>query len=179
MSSTEADISRRINLSWAALNKPNKIWRSELSRTFKTKLFCSTVESVLLYGCESWTLTTETERKIDGCYTKLLRSALGYRWQDHITNETLYGKLPKVTSKIRQRRLRLAGHCQRHPEEAAHRLTLWKPSNGQRKRGKPAMSYVMQLEKDTGLGVDDIKNQMADRDIWRQVVGRGDEVPPT
>ena len=61
VSSTEVDIQIRMNLSWAALNKLNNIWRSNLSREFKTQLFCSTVESVLLYGCESWTLTTETE----------------------------------------------------------------------------------------------------------------------
>ena len=133
---------------------------------------------MLLYGSETWTLTLELERKIDGSYTRLLRTALGYSWRDHIRNDELYGKLPKVTSKIRQRRLRLAGHCQRHPEESAHQLTLWMPKRGNRNRGRPAASFVQQLERDTGLGMEDIKNQMMDRDVWRGVVGRGDEIPP-
>ena len=41
------------------------------------------------------------------------------------------------------------------------------------------MTFIHQLEKDTGLGVEDIKNQMANRDTWKEVVGRRDEVPPT
>ena len=50
VSSSEADIRRRIGLAGNALNKLDKIWRSKLSKLFKTKLFCSTVELVLLYG---------------------------------------------------------------------------------------------------------------------------------
>ena len=96
VSSTEADVKRRIGPAWIALNKLNKIWRSNLSKSFKTKLFYATIESVLLYGCETWTLTVDLEKRIDGYYTRLLRSALGYSWRDHITNKVLYGKLPKV-----------------------------------------------------------------------------------
>ena len=152
-----------MGLAWIAFNKLDKIWKSNLSKSFKKKLFCSTVESVLLYGCETWTLTVELERKLDGCYTKLLRTSLGYSWRDHIRNEVLYGKLPKVTFKIRQRRLRLAGHCKRHPEESAHHLTLWMPKRGNRSRGKPATSFIQQLERDIGLGGDDIRTQMVDK----------------
>ena len=41
------------------------------------------------------------------------------------------------------------------------------------------MPFVKQLEKDTGLEVEDLQAQMIDRDVWKEVVGRGDEVPPT
>ena len=67
VSSTFADIKRRIALAWTALNKLLKIWRSNLSRSFKLRLFGSTVESVLLYGCETWTLTKKLEKRINGC----------------------------------------------------------------------------------------------------------------
>jgi len=38
--------------------------------------FQATVETVLLYGCEAWTLTPTLERSLNGCYTRMLRAAL-------------------------------------------------------------------------------------------------------
>ncbi len=43
---------------------------------------------------------------------------------------TLYGGLPKLSDKIAARKLRLAVHCQRHPDLLAHRLILWEPTHG-------------------------------------------------
>ena len=51
---------------------------------------------------------------------RLLRFALDISWKDHVTNEKLYAGLPKLSDKLRSRRLGIAGHCVRHPEEAAH-----------------------------------------------------------
>ena len=39
--------------------------------------------------------------------------------RDQITNEDPYSHLPKVSRKIRERRMRVAGHCDRHKEEEA------------------------------------------------------------
>ena len=39
--------------------------------------------------------------KDDGAYTRMLRTVLNVSWRDHITDEDLYGHLPKVSSKIR------------------------------------------------------------------------------
>ena len=83
---------------------------------FKIRIFTATVESVLLYGCETWTLNKTAEKMINGTYTRLLRSALNISWRDHVSNDILYGALPKLPSKIRERRMRLAGHCIRHKE---------------------------------------------------------------
>ena len=71
--------------------------------------------------------------------------------------------MPKVSAEIRQRRLKLAGHCRRHPEEMAHDLIFWTPKHGKRARGKPALSYVRQLEEDTELGVEEVETLMKER----------------
>ena len=173
VSSPAADIGKRIALAWTASNKMSKIWKSSLSRKIKTRLFRSTVESVLLYGSEAWTLTERLSKKIDGCYTRLLRSALGYSWKDHISNKILYEEMPKVTATIRHRRLKLAGHCCRHPEEAASKLVMWTPDHGKRGRGRPARSFVQQLHDDTGLNTQEIATVMTNRDQWRIMAGRG------
>ena len=55
--------------------------------------------------------------KVDGAYTRMLRTVLSVSWRDHITDEDLYGHVLKVSNKIREGRMRVAGHCVRHKEE--------------------------------------------------------------
>ena len=54
---------------------------------------------------------------VDGAYTRMLSTILNVSWMYHITDEDLYSHLPKVSSKIRKRRMRVAGHCVKHKEE--------------------------------------------------------------
>ena len=54
----------------------NKVWKSGISDNLKQRLFVTTVESVLVYGCEAWTLTVKDKKALDGVYTRMLRAAL-------------------------------------------------------------------------------------------------------
>ena len=80
--------------------KLTKIWKSSLSRRLKLRLFAAPVESVLLYGCESWTVTPKMEKELDGRYTRMLRTVLNVNWKQHMTNAELYDNLPKISQKI-------------------------------------------------------------------------------
>ena len=53
----------------------------------KKKLFVTTVEAILLYGCETWTLSARDESRLDGCYTRMLRMVMNITWMDKMTNE--------------------------------------------------------------------------------------------
>ena len=77
----------------------------------------ASVESILFHGSEIWTVTKAMEKKLDECYTKMLRMVFNVSWQDKLTNKEFYGNSPPVSSKVSFRRLKLAGHCVRHPEE--------------------------------------------------------------
>ena len=101
--SSAADISVRKALAWSACHRLRKVWGSKLRRQLKERLFLATVESVLLYGAEAWTLTKTMEKQINGCYTRMLRMAYNVSYKDHMTNEELYGNLPQVAIKIKQR----------------------------------------------------------------------------
>ena len=100
MENTEKDVKARKAAAWRACNKLSKIWKSSLPRAFKRRLFAATVESVLLYGCEAWTITSKLAKGVDGCYTRMLRTAFNVQWKQHMTNKELYGDLPKITDKI-------------------------------------------------------------------------------
>ena len=87
-----------------------------------------------------------------------------------MTNEVLYGNLPKLSTKIQQRRMRLAGHIMRHETEVSNKLLLWQP-DGRRKRGRRPKNYIDNLLEDTGLAdINELKTLMKDRDRWKERV---------
>ena len=150
MDSSESDIRSRKALACRALHHMKKIWRSGMSNTLKRRLFTASVESVLVYGAEAWTMTAAQEAALDGCYTRMMRMALNVSWKDHMTNVQLYDGYQKLSNKIRERRLKLASHCARHPELAANPLILWEPAQGNAPGGGGKKSYVDVLKRDTG-----------------------------
>jgi len=64
----------------------------------------ATVESILLYGAETWTMTKELNKELDGTYSGLLRQTLNINWRQHITNEELYADLPRISETIKKHR---------------------------------------------------------------------------
>ena len=162
----------RLAASWRTCNKLDKIWNSSLSRPFKLRVFAATVESVLTYGCEAWTLSPRLSKSLDGCYTRMLRKVLNISWKQHLTNKELYGDLPKLSHKISVRRRRFAGHCYRSKKEPVSKLVLWTPKHGTRSRGKPATNFIDTLCKDTELQADDLGVAMEDRTVWRTFLTR-------
>lgn len=180
MSCSEKDINIRKAQAWTACHKMRKIWTSKLPRKTKIRLFQSTVESVLLYNSETWTLTKQLEKGIDGTYTRMLRTALNVKWQQHMTNEELYGNLPKVSKRIQERRLRLSGHCIRHKEEEGSKVILWDPIHGHPNRGRRKITYINNIKADTGLETnEELRTAMMDRDTWKDFIrlARGNSRP--
>ena len=92
----EKDISVRKALAWRALNSMSSIWKSRMRSDLKRRFFVATVESILLYGCESWALSEAMERSLDGTYTRMLQKVLNTNWRDQISNNELYGGLPRL-----------------------------------------------------------------------------------
>ena len=72
VSSTETDINMRLAKAWIAIDRISVIWKSDLTDKIKCSFFQAAVESILLYGCTTWTLTKHMEKKLDGNYTRML-----------------------------------------------------------------------------------------------------------
>ena len=173
IASTQNDIRIRRARAWSALHSMKRVWKSGMNDNLKRRLFVATVESVLLYGCESWALTVKDEKALDGVHTRMLRTALNVSWEDHMRNTDLYGYLPRFWDTIKQRRMGLAGHCVRHPELTARELILWEPTHGKKSRGRPHTIFIDTLKRDTGLNsTTRIKRFMMDRDKWRAMIRR-------
>ena len=164
ISSSEKDFVTRNGMAWSACNDMHKIWSSQLPNNLKVKIFRATIEPILLYGSETWTLSRKLERRLDGTYTRLLRRAQNLSWKSHSSISQIYGKLPRVSSLVKYRRVQFAGHCLRADAEIISSLLLWRPSYGKSRGRKLAFPDV--ITRDTGLSTEDLRTAMRDRDVW-------------
>ena len=148
---------------WTAINRLSIIWKSDLTDKMKRSFFQAAVTSILLYGCTTWTLTKQLEKKLDGNYTRMLRAILNKSWRQHPTRHQLYSHLPPITKTIQVRWTRHAGHCWRSRDELISDVLLWTPTYGRAKAGRPARTYIQQLCEDTGCCPEDLPEVMNDR----------------
>ena len=91
--SSEHDVNIRIAKAWAALNSMKTIQNSGLKEKLKKNFFRATVESVLVNGSVTCTLTKALNTEIEGAYTRMLRAATNKTWKMHPTNKELYGNI--------------------------------------------------------------------------------------
>ena len=155
---------------YSLVNEVDKIWKSDLSKKHKLNFFRPMVESILLYGCATWTLTKAEEKALDGTYKRMLKKVYNIDGRAHITNEALYSGLDKISSTICSRRLELAGHTHRDKTSPAHFTDTWEPAHGESSRGRPPTSFVDTLLRDTGLDdIAQLKQCLSDRVVWRNL----------
>ena len=125
---------------------------------------------ILLYGCTTWTLTKQMEKKFDGNYTIILQAILNKSWRQHPSKQQLYGHLPPITKTIKITPTRHAGHWWRSRDELISDVFLWAPSHGWAKAGRPARTYIEQLCADTGWSPEDQPEAMDDKEGWQDRV---------
>ena len=170
VSSTEKDIDTPLSKAWTPINKLSVIWKSDLTNKMKLSFFQAVVVSILLYGCNTWTLTKWLEKKLDGNYTRMQRAILNKSWRQHPTKHQLYGYLPPIMKIIKVRWIRHAGHCWRSKDELISDVLLWTPSYGWAKAGGRARTYIQQLCEDTWCSPEDLSEAMNNREEWQERV---------
>ena len=136
---------------------------------------------VVLYGCETWSLTLREERKLRVCENMVLRRILGPT-RDEVTGEwrrfhnlelnDLYSS-PNIVRVIKSRRMRWAGYVARMGEErVVYRVLVRKPEGG-RSLGRPRRRWVDNIRMDlqeVGCGYMDWIGLAQGRDRWRTLV---------
>ena len=136
----------------------------------KRSFFQAAVVSILLYGCTTWALTKQLEKKLDGNYTRMLRAILNKSWWQYLTRHQLYGHLLPITKTIQVRRTRHAGHWWRSRDELISDVLQSTRTYGRVKAGRPARTYIQQLCEDPGCCPEDLPEAMSDREKWRERV---------
>ena len=96
ISYTESDVNMYLGMVYTAIDRLFIIWKSEISDKIKWDYFQAVVVSILLYGCTTWMLTKNIEKKLDGSCTTMLWAILNKSWKQ----QQLYGHLPPISKTI-------------------------------------------------------------------------------
>jgi len=157
----------------------------EMHQILKFILFCSStliILPVVLYGCETWSLTLREERRLRVFENRVLRKVFEPK-RDEVTGEwrklhneelnDLYS-LPNIVRVVKARRMRWAGHVARMGQDrGVQRVLVGKPE-GKRPLGRPRRRWEDNIKMDlqeVGWGRGDWMELAQDRGRWRTLVG--------
>jgi hypothetical protein len=113
------EIKSRLNSGNACYHSVQSLLSSRLlSRNLKVKIYKTIILLVVLYGCETWSLTLREEHRLRVFENRMLRKVFGPK-RDEVTGEyrnlhseelhNLYSS-PDIIRQIKSRRMRWAGH---------------------------------------------------------------------
>jgi len=146
------------------------------------KIYRTIILPVVLYGCETWSLTLREKRRLRVSEKRVLRKVFGSK-KDEVTgewrklhNQELNGlySLPNIVRVVKSRRMRWAGHVARMGEDrVVQRVLVGKPE-GKSPLGRPGRRWEDNIKMDlqeVGGGRGDWMELAEDRDRWRALVG--------
>ncbi|KAJ4435542.1 hypothetical protein ANN_18158 [Periplaneta americana] len=175
---TREEIKHRINMGNACYYSVEKLLSSSLlSKDLKVRIYKTVILPVVLYGCETWTLTLREEHRLRVFENKVLRKIFGAK-RDEVTGEwrklhntelhALYSS-PDIIRDIKSRRLGWAGNVARMGEARnAYRVLVGRPEE-KRPLGRPRRRWEDNIKMDLReVGYDDREwmNLAQDRDQW-------------
>ena len=122
----------------------------------KVKTYITIILPVVLYGCETWSITLREEHRLRLFENKVLRKIFGAK-KDEISDEwrklhnaelhALYSS-PNIIRSLKSRRLRWAGHVARMEQSRnAYRVLVQKPE-GKRPLGRPRRRWEDNIKMD-------------------------------
>jgi len=144
--SIQEEIKSRLKLGNACFHSVQNVLSSRLlSKNLKIKIYRTIILPVVLYGCETWSLTLREKRRLRVFENRVLRKVFGPK-RDEETGEwrklhneernDLYS-LPNIVRVVKSRRMRWAGHVARMGEDrVVHRVLVGKPE-GKRPLWRP------------------------------------------
>ena len=169
------EILSRIAQATGALANLKVIWKDKnIALNTKIRLLRSLIMSIFLYACETWTLTAETERKIQTVEMRSFRRLLGISYREHITNKEVrsrirqaIGPYKELLTIVKQRKLQCMGTLQdlralpRHFSRAL--CKVGEEGTDRENDGKITSEW-------TGLGLSDTVRKAEEREEWRRLV---------
>ena len=169
------EIKTRIAIATGALAKLEILWKDKsIALTSKVRLLRAITLSTALYGCESWTLTAEMERRLQAfefrCYRKILRIP----YTAHRTNESVWAEITEkggpqehLLVTIKRRKMRWFGHVNR--SNGLAKLIMQGSVEGRRSRGRPRMSWLDNIRVWTGKTTEEIHCLSKNRKAWKHI----------
>ena len=141
----------------SAMVRQNRIWRcNTIGVTTTFKLYQSLAISILLYGCETWTLLADSDKRIQAFKTKCLRKLLHISHLEYKTNDWVRSKInslvapqePLLTT-VKRRKFAWFGHVAHH--DSLSKIILRDTLEGGRRHGRQRKCWMDNIKEWTSL----------------------------
>ena len=169
------EIKRRIAIAKDSFKKMSPIFKNHnILMATKHRVLKAYVWSILLYGCESWTITVDIRKKLEATEMWFLRRMLRISWTEKKTNKEVLEQAETKRSlfqTIRKRQMQFLGHLNRH--KGLEHLALTGKIEGRKSRGRQRAKYLNRLNSwVTGREKDNLSFlRISDqRDKWHTMI---------
>jgi hypothetical protein len=167
------DVRTRIRKAEAAFAQLRNIWSSNIIHwKTKVRIFSSNVKSVLLYACETWPVTEEITRRIQGFINRKLRIVRRDFWPHRMSTAELWESCHQIrpANEVKKRKWGWIGHTLRKKSDEIPRKALeWNPQ-GKRRPGRPKTTWRRTIQKEleaAGLKWEEVKIAAPNRQRFR------------
>ena len=138
--------------------------------------------SIFLYACETWTITTDIERRMQALEMRCFRKLLSILYRDHITNEEVkarignaIGPYEDLLTTVKRPKLKWFGHVTRSSGLA--KTILQGTVQRGRRRGRQRKRWEDNIKEWTGLEWNIMLRKTENREEWRKLVVKSTVVP--
>ena len=149
----EKEIRRRIGMAKTSFNQMSAIFKDrKLSIKLKVRLLKCYIWSVLLYGCEAWTLSSATTNNLEAAEMWFYRRMLRISYTAHETNISVLkrvGQKRQLLHTIQERQIKFTGHIIRKGE--LEDLCLAGKIPGKKARGGQRLLFLKQIKDNANL----------------------------
>jgi hypothetical protein len=126
-----------------------------ISKNLKIKIYKIVIFPVVLYGCETWSLTLGEKHRLRVFENRVLRKIFGPKREEDgswrkLHNDELHSlySSPNIVRVIKSKRTRWAGHVARMGDgRCVYRVLVWR-SEGKRPLGRPRRRWEDNIKMD-------------------------------
>ena len=123
-----------------------------------------------LYGCETWTLKAEDQKRISAFEMTTYRKLLRVSWMEHRTNESILEEIQpeqRLLEVVMKRKLKYFEHIIRADYLPAFICQGY--VGGKRARGRPRRRWMDDVMEWTGMSIAECTRKANNREEWRKL----------